>query len=380
MFPIRDTSGNVVAFGGRALGDDDAKYINSPETDLYKKSRVLYGLYEGRNALRSAKSAFLVEGYFDLLRCVDSGIENVVATCGTALTPGQASLIKRYVEEVVVVYDGDTAGIRAALRSIGILTSVGLRVRALVLPEGQDPDDFILDSGVEAFQVLAREAPGFVEFYVRMNADRCDSIEGRTAVAQEIFDIVRDMGDPMRQDEYVKLIAKELRLDEHRCREQFQRGDTNRPRNARRESEGDAVVIEINKYDRDFVACLMLNPEWLIRTEEALRGMTLPARPIWEVMEVLIKHRDSDPLGLLESETARQLYCAAANAENTWGEEGLKMVDERIADFRKNSLIQKREALREAIYAAQESNDRERTEALVLEKFGIDQQIQNVKA
>jgi len=97
-------------------------------------------------------------------------------------------------------------------------------------------------------------------------------------------------------------------------------------------------------------------------------------------MEVLIKHRDSDPLGLLESETARQLYCAAANAENTWGEEGLKMVDERIADFRKNSLIQKREALREAIYAAQESNDRERTEALVLEKFGIDQQIQNVKA
>ena len=379
MFPIRDTSGNVVAFGGRALGDDNAKYINSPETDLYKKSHVLYGLYEGRNALRKEKSAFLVEGYFDLLRLVDSGFENVVATCGTALTPGQANLIKRYVEEVVVVYDGDSAGIRAALRSIGILTSAGLTVRALVLPDGQDPDDFVLNSGVEAFRTIAQEAPGFIEFYVRMNADRCDSIEGRTAVAKEIFDIVRDMADPMRQDEYVKVIAKELRLDEHRCREQFQRGDTTRPAYSQREPDTETITIEINKYDRDFVACLMRNPEWLKRTADALRGMTLPALPIWEVMEVLIKHSDSDPLGLLESETARQLYCAAANAEKTWGDEGLKMVDERIADFRKTWLIQKREELREAIYAAQQSNDKERTEALVLEKFGIDQQIQNVK-
>ena len=108
MFPIRDTSGNVVAFGGRALGDEAAKYINSPESDLYKKSHVLYGLYEGRNALRSAKTALLVEGYFDLLRCVDSGIEHVVATCGTALTAEHARAVEVVMRAAAVSYGADS--------------------------------------------------------------------------------------------------------------------------------------------------------------------------------------------------------------------------------------------------------------------------------
>jgi DNA primase len=379
MFPIRDTSGNIAAFGGRALGDDNAKYINSPETALYKKSHVLYGLYESRNALRAAKSTFLVEGYFDLLRCVDSGIENVVATCGTALTPGQANLIKRYVEEVIVVYDGDTAGIRAAIRSISILTAAGLTVRAMVLPDGQDPDDYILESGAESFKQLAKEAPGFIEFYVRMNADRRESIEGRTAVAKELFDIVRGMSDPMRQDEYIKVVAKELRIDEHRCREQFQRGDSERPAYAQQQNdETDAPIIEINKYDRDFIACVMQTPELLTKTAEALRGLKLPTLPIWEVMRALIKHSDSDPLAQLENEPARRLYCAAANAEDTWGDSGLMMVQERIAEFTKTSLIRKRNDLQQAIYAAQESNNKEKMKTLVLEKMELDKKIQDL--
>lgn len=378
MFPIRDASGNVAAFGGRALGDSPAKYINSPETDLYKKSRVLYGLYEARDALREAKSAFLVEGYFDLLRLVDAGFKNVVATCGTALTDGQATLLKRYVDEVTVLYDGDTAGIRAALRSIGILTSAGLAVRALVLPDGQDPDDYILDLGADTFREFAANAPGFVEFYVQTKSDQLNTIEGRTAIAKELFDIVRGMDDPIRQDEYVKLIAQELKLDEHRCREQFQRGENERPAYARHEEDEAVHQIEVNRYDRDFVACLMQNPECLDRAAAALKGNMLPALPIWEVAEVLIKHEDSDPLGRLESERARQLYCAAAAADNTWGDNGLLMVEEQIVKFRKTSLIQKRDGLQQAIHVALESNDKDRAANLVREKIGIDQQIQNV--
>lgn len=378
MFPIRDTSGNVVAFGGRALGDEAAKYINSPESDLYKKSHVLYGLYEGRNALRSAKTALLVEGYFDLLRCVDSGIEHVVATCGTALTPDQATLLKRYVDEVVVVYDGDAAGVRAALRSISILTTAGLTVRALVLPDDQDPDDYILERGKEAFLRCVEEAPGFVQFYVQMNGDRTTSIEGRTALAKELFDIVRGMVDTMRQDEYVKVIAKELDLDEHRCREQFHRSGQERLPFERDRDETRGPKIEINRYDRDFIACLMRNPEYLSRTEAALKGMLLPPLPVWEVMEVLIKHTDSDPLGRLESEAARQLYCAAATADETWGDEGQKMVDERIAKFQKDALIRKRDSIRDAIRHALDANDKERANALTLEKIEIDKQIENV--
>ena len=211
MVPIRDVSGNIVAFGGRDLsGDSPAKYINSPETALYKKSRILYGLHEARDSLRKEKQAILVEGYFDLMRCFDAGICNIVATCGTALTTEQAALIRRYVPEVVVVYDGDAAGVRAALRGVAILTAAGLTVRAIVLPDGKDPDDYIRDAGAEAFRGLVDSSSDFVTFYIRMNVERLGSIEGRTDVAKEIFTIVQGVGDLMRVDEYLKRAAHEL--------------------------------------------------------------------------------------------------------------------------------------------------------------------------
>ena len=199
MVPIRDVSGNVVAFGGRDLSGDDAvaKYINTPENSVYKKGRVLYGLFEARDAMRREKRAILVEGYFDLMRCFDSGVENVVATCGTALTTAQAALLRRYVPEVVVVYDGDAAGIRAALRGVAVLNAAGLTVRALLLPDGQDPDDYVRGRGVDAFRADIDAAQDFVAFYVQMNADRLGTIEGRTDVAREIFTyVLRDMTSP----------------------------------------------------------------------------------------------------------------------------------------------------------------------------------------
>jgi DNA primase len=221
MIPIRDVSNNVVAFGGRDLGDGTPKYINSPENALYKKSRVLYGLCEGRDAMRREKRAILVEGYFDLMRCFDAGIENVVATCGTALTPEQAGLIHRYVPEVVIVYDADAAGIRAALRGVGLLTDAGLTVRAMTLPDGKDPDDFIRAHGADAFRDLVDGALDFVTFYVRMSRDRLDTIEGRTTVAREIFTILASLNDELRRDEYLKRAARELNLHEWVCQGEF---------------------------------------------------------------------------------------------------------------------------------------------------------------
>lgn len=379
MFPIRDASGNVAAFGGRALGDDPAKYINSPETALYKKSSVLYGLYEARQAMRETKSAFLVEGYFDLLRCVDVGIENVVATCGTALTPGQAKLLKRYVDEAVVVYDGDTAGVRAAVRSVDILVNAGLSVRAMVLPNGQDPDDFILESGGDAFRTMAKEAQGFVAFYARMNADRSGTIEGRSQVAQELFDIVRNVTDPIRQDEYIKLIARELRLDEYRCREQFQRSGRDRGYTPPREERDDTPRTPINAFDRDFVACLMQNPEWLDDVSVALKELGSMDDPLWDVLEALTTDRDRDPLGRIERPAARQLYLAASTADHTWGDQGRVMVDERLAEFRRTALKAESARVQQAMYRAQEANNKDEADRLALEKIRIDQRIQEIR-
>src|SRR5690606_35729607 len=167
--------------------------------------------------------ALLVEGYFDLIRCFDAGIENVVASCGTALTAEQAALIRRYVPEVVVIYDGDAAGIRAALRGVALLTAAGLSVRALVLPGGQDPDDYIRAEGAEAFRRQVEEAPDFVSFYIEANGDRTGRIEGRAEVARELFSMLQDVDDELRRDAYLQQIAHGLRVDEWSLRREFQK-------------------------------------------------------------------------------------------------------------------------------------------------------------
>lgn len=142
IFPIHDHRGEIIAFGGRAVGDVQPKYLNSPDSDIYNKSRVLYGLYFAQTAIRSQGFAYLTEGYYDVISMHESDCENTVATCGTSLTLYHAKLLKRYTDKVVVLYDGDDPGIKAARKSVPILLQAGLQVEIATLPDKQDPDDF----------------------------------------------------------------------------------------------------------------------------------------------------------------------------------------------------------------------------------------------
>lgn len=323
MFPIRDTSGNVVAFGGRDLsGDNPAKYINSPETAVYKKSRVLYGLSESRDALRTKQQGLLVEGYFDLLRCFDAGIENVVASCGTALTEDQATLLKRYVPEVVIVYDGDTAGVKAALKATGILVRAGLTVKAMALPGGQDPDDFIKASGGAAFQELVQAAPDFVTYYATMSGDRTSSIEGRTEVAHEIFEMLVEIDDAVRLDEYLKRTAQALGLNAHACRtefEKYRRNDRKAAGSAATKSgERTEAVAPGPSWHQDdllFLAALMEKEALLEQARAKLAGVDLPESAMCSVLESLLKGSANGHADPLWAEEAGRLYAAAACAE-----------------------------------------------------------------
>jgi len=287
MVPIRDTSGRVVAFGGRDLGGKSpAKYVNTPENELYKKSRVLYGLSEARDAMRREKKAILVEGYFDLMRPFDVGIENVVATCGTALTNDQAKLVKRYVPEVVIVYDGDRAGIQAALRGVSILTAVGLTVKALTLPEGMDPDDFIVSEGKEAFRELLENAQDFVTFYAAMNADKLQSIEGKTDVARELFTIIASLDDELRRDEYLKRTARVLDLNEWSVRAEYDKRthSTRRrtPINVREKTETGSQSF--NKDDCDFLAAILTIKPLHEKAKQMLSDVQLPQNVFGEIL------------------------------------------------------------------------------------------------
>jgi DNA primase len=150
MFPVLDVNGNPVAFGARAMGDDQPKYLNSPETPAYVKGQHLYGLFQSKEAIRQKKFAILVEGYLDLIALYQFGITNVAASLGTAFTPEQSKLLSRFTKRVVINYDGDTAGIKAARRAIEELLPQDFDIKVLVLPDGQDPDDFVRANGTEA--------------------------------------------------------------------------------------------------------------------------------------------------------------------------------------------------------------------------------------
>ncbi|MBQ1747261.1 MAG: DNA primase, partial [Bacteroidales bacterium] len=144
MFPIRNLNGKIVAFGGRILSSEKSpvKYMNSPESEIYQKKKVLYGLFEARNAISQSKNCYLVEGYTDVISMHQAGVENVVASCGTALTEEQVLLLKRFTQKITIIYDGDKAGINAALKGINMFLQKGMNVKVVLIPDGDDPDSY----------------------------------------------------------------------------------------------------------------------------------------------------------------------------------------------------------------------------------------------
>ena len=164
MFPVLDVNGSPIAFGARAMGDDQPKYLNSPETPAYVKGQHLYGLFQSKEAIRQKKFAILVEGYLDLIALAQFGITNTSASLGTAFTPEQSKLLSRFTKRVVINYDGDSAGVKAAFRAIEHLLPQDLDVKVLVLPDGKDPDDFIRANGVDAYNEQRGKAKTFLRF------------------------------------------------------------------------------------------------------------------------------------------------------------------------------------------------------------------------
>ena len=214
MFPIWNERGKVIAFGGRIIGDGQPKYLNSPESPLYSKSFVLYGLHLAKNEARKAGRMVVVEGYFDCLSLHQNGIENVVASCGTSLTVQQVGILTRYVPEVIVNYDPDAAGQNAAKRSIQLLLERGLTVRILTLPGGMDPDDFVRKEGPEAYRRQLDQAPYFWEYLIARAQAEVDLSrpEVKSQVLGEILGYVTTISDRVVQLEITRTVSEKFGL------------------------------------------------------------------------------------------------------------------------------------------------------------------------
>ena len=218
IFPVHTLSGKVVAFGGRILKKSDrlAKYVNSPESEIYSKSRELYGIYFAKKAIVKADSCFLVEGYTDVLSMHQAGIENVVSSSGTALTPGQIRLIRRFSQNMTVLYDGDAAGISAALRGIDLLLEEGMNVKVVMLPKGEDPDSFARKQNAESFNKFIEENEvDFIRFKTQLLLEETkDDPIKRAGLISNIVQSIALIPDGIKRSVYMKSSASMLEINE----------------------------------------------------------------------------------------------------------------------------------------------------------------------
>jgi DNA primase len=274
MFPIRDAQGRVIAFGGRTLEDRQPKYLNSPESPLYSKTRTLYGLFEARAAIQSKDRVILVEGYFDVIAPWQAGFKEVVAGCGTALTVEQLRLLARYTKNVLACFDGDAAGRKASLRALEIFLQAGLLGRGIFIPSGFDPDTFIHERGAKAFEELINSAELLVDYFLMEQAAGArGSVETRAQAAQRVTTILKQVGDPFQFDMLARKAADALGVNETVLREQAGRPLQRAPRgDASRRGRVSAPVIDAGAIaEAGLVAIAMLYP--------AMRGEIFAAEP-----------------------------------------------------------------------------------------------------
>lgn len=218
MFPIHSMSGRVLGFGGRILTNDkkQAKYLNSPESEVYHKSKVLYGLYQAKQAIAKADNCYLVEGYTDVIQFNQTGIENVVASSGTALTPEQIRLISRLTNNVTVLFDGDAAGLRASIRGIDLILEQGMNVKVCLFPEGEDPDSFAKANTLEDLQLyLDENAQDFIRFKASLLLKDAEKDPVKKAeVVRDIVNSISKIPDQITQEIYIQTCSNLLDVSE----------------------------------------------------------------------------------------------------------------------------------------------------------------------
>jgi DNA primase len=217
IFPIMGVQGSVVAFGGRAMDDGLPKYINSPETPVFRKSETLYGMFTAKEAIRKKEHVLIVEGYMDVIICHQFGFENVVAPLGTALTAGHLQKLRKLTKEAVVIFDGDAAGIAAARRALPLLCQNDIRARILLLPQNEDPDSYLREQGSESFSILIEKAQSMIGFLLSIDQGR------RSDTVREALAAIAGLHDAIEAEQMLMELAGSTRINETALREELRK-------------------------------------------------------------------------------------------------------------------------------------------------------------
>ena len=272
MFPIINTRGKIIGFGGRAIGDDIPKYLNSPESKVFMKKNNLYGINLTRQEIDKEDYAILVEGYMDVISLYESGIRNVCASLGTALTENQAKLLKRYTNNIVLSYDADEAGLAASLRGMDILSKENCKVKVLQVSEGKDPDDFVRKKGKEAFIRLVKEALPYIDYKLHLLKNKYDmnTTEGSIDLLKESAKILKGL-TPIEAEAYIKKLSKDTKISESAIRFEVN-GLNDEPVHQRQhyEMENENIVKEllpIDMLEKNIIKILLLKSSYINKVQ-----------------------------------------------------------------------------------------------------------------
>ncbi len=370
--PIFDLSGKPIAFGGRLLKETEGqpKYLNSPETPIYHKGRVLYGINNARSWLRDQKNVIIVEGYFDLLALVAAGVNNVVATLGTALTAAHLRLLKGYVDEVIIVFDSDEAGRAAAARVLPLFLSEDIEGRVLLLPEGHDPDTYIRSYGKEGFAKQLKESVDLLDFFLDQTLARYPkTLAGKSRAAQAVMEVMREVKGPARQDLLRRTLAQRLDISEEALLL------AQRPRKADHDHSKGLVDRVATDFEIEFLKLVLLHPEtWQTLFAAGLESLFTidSAREIFNAMSRLFDQTGEVNLAKLLEQISPEFVDLVSNLalseDGLEGEDLSLAVMDYIKKFKSRQRKHQEERLLRLIRKAQDAGDFIGLERLLAEK------------
>jgi DNA primase len=333
LFPIHDLRGRVVGFGGRLLISGEPKYLNSPETEIFHKGRQLYNLHQARGAIRKEESVILVEGYFDVLRLVLAGVEHVVAPLGTALTPEQAGLLKRYAPAATLLYDSDQPGLRATFRSGDELLRHGVRVRVATLPPDEDPDTLVRSGGISALDAVLRDAIDLLERKIQLLERKgwFEGIEHRRDALDRLLPTIRAAADPITRELYLSRtaeragISKEVLEQEVASSEAAAAWRASQERNARTAAPINAppgsgsLARSRNSPESKLLVAMLVGSEWIERARTDIAPSMFEAPRLREIFEALLANGEPGqlPAGLSNEAAAAWSRLKEASQELT---------------------------------------------------------------
>lgn len=366
IFPIHDIKSRVLGFGARIFSPGDetgAKYINSPETSIYIKGRNLYGLNLAKDAIRDADFAVIVEGYLDFILPYQEGFKNIVASSGTALTPEQVSLLKRYTNNAVMVYDGDKAGQMATLRNLDIFIEQGMSVKVVSLPEGYDPDLFVRKFGIGEFRKRVDEAQNLFDYKLKIGKIKYNhrEIEGKVKISQEMLSTIDKFKNAVLKSEYVKKLAEELNLKEEPLLQELGKIKDLRP-------AAPAFVqkkpLQVNPTESLLAQLLLEENELIGRVKNNLLPEDFQDKKISKIISVMFdliqQGKEIGPNKLanyLDDKDSLQFICESAFDAGIYQDNKEEVIDDCIKLIKRRNLDMKKKNLQEEIRAAEEQGD-----------------------